>query len=74
VADALVCNSVPPANALYQRKVPDEVLVAVNAKVPFPQRDLLVTVGAVAGEPVFTVAVTAVRVALSQFALLVRVT
>jgi hypothetical protein len=74
VAEALVCKSVPPTNALYHRNVPGVALVAVSETVPLPHRDLLVVVGAAAGEPAFTVAITAVRVALSQLALLVSVT
>lgn len=74
VAEALVCKSVPPTSALYHLNIPAVVLVADNATVPLPQRDLLVTVGAVAGEPVLTVAITAVRVALSQFTLFVSET
>jgi hypothetical protein len=74
VAEALVCNNVPPVSVVYQRNVPAEVLLALSATAPVPQRLPLVIVGAVAGEFAFTVAVTAVRGALSQLLLLVIVT
>jgi hypothetical protein len=74
VAAVLVCTSAPPVRALYQRKVPEVVLLAERTRVPVPQRVPFVVVGWVAGELAFTVAVTAVRVALSQLMLLVIVT
>jgi hypothetical protein len=74
VAAALVRSGVPPVKALYHRNVPEVVLVAVRETVPLPHLDRLVTVGATAGEPVEIVATAGVRVALSQFKLLVSVT
>lgn len=74
VAAPLVRNSVPPVNALYQRNVPEVLLEAVSCTVPVPQRERLVSDGCVAGEFTFTVAITAVRVALSHVRLLVIVT
>jgi hypothetical protein len=61
---AVVCKSVPPEEALYQRKVPETEEFAVNKTVPVPQRSTLVDVG-VAGI-VFIVAATAARALLKQ--------
>jgi hypothetical protein len=74
VAEALVCNNVPPVNVVYQRNVPAVALLALSDTAPVPQRLPLVTLGALAGEFAFTVVVTAVRVALSQLLLLVTLT
>jgi hypothetical protein len=74
VAAALVRSNVPPVNALYQRNIPEVVLVAVRETVPVPHLDRLVTVGTTAAVPVLTVAVTAVRGVFSQLAALLKVT
>lgn len=66
-APALVCNNVPPVEALYHLNVPAVALLAVSDTVPAPQRAPATTVGA-AGIA-FTVATTAVRGVLSQVAL-----
>jgi hypothetical protein len=71
---ALVCIKVPPVSELYQRKVPAVKLLAPKITVPVPQRLPFVTVGLVAGEFALTVAITGVRVVLSQLLLLVKLT
>ena len=74
VAEALVCNNVPPVRVVYQRKVPAVVLLALSDTVPVPHLLPFVTLGELAGVFAFTVAVTAVRVVLSQPTLFVRLT
>ena len=68
----LVCNNVPPVEALYHLKVPAVELFAANTTAPAPQVEPAVTVGA--DGMAFTVAVTALRVVLSQPTLFVRLT
>ena len=61
---ALVCNKVPPVEALYHLNVPAVELFAVTVTVPVPQREPAVAVGAVG--IALTVAVMAVRGVLSH--------
>ena len=44
VVDDVVCNNVPPENAVYQRKVPVDNDVAVKDADPVPQMLAPVTV------------------------------
>jgi hypothetical protein len=63
VADAVVCSSVPPVDAVYHLNVPvGPPLVEVKASDPGPQRDAPVAAGAAGADPAFTVATTVVRV------------
>jgi hypothetical protein len=71
-AVALVRNKVPPVLALYHLKVPAVALLAARITTPGPHVEPAVTVGAIGTE--FIVAVTDLRVALSQLLLLVTVT
>ena len=62
VAAVVVCNNVPPVEAVYHLNTPDgPPLFATRATEPGPQRVAPVTAGAAGAEPVLTVATTVVR-------------
>lgn len=60
VADVLVCNSVPPVDAVYHLNTPVVALVAFNVTVPVPQREAPDAEGGAGAEPALTLACTAV--------------
>lgn len=61
VAAVVVCSNVPPDAAVYQRKVPEEALLAPSATVPGPHKEAPVTVGAAGAMPEFMNARTCTR-------------